>query len=354
MFKGKKSRFKKINKKHIIYGGVNVKKMLLIAPKYFSYHTILIDGFTNAGYDVDWCDDRPSQNLIQKCLIRLNRKLAFFSIRKYCRKLVKQCKQTKYDMVLVIIGQVLSKRAVRKMKEALPNAKFVYYIWDAIKNFPDRIKIVKEFDIAYTFDDIDAKTYCDTFQFLPLFLYDYKETECIDSYKEYKYDFSFVGTIKKGKYKFLTKLFNQIELENRFIVYKYYYLQSKLLYFFYKLTDKSFKNAKLNDFKYEKLSLDVNNEIALNTHYIIDCPMKNQNGLSIRTFESLSQHKKLITTNRNVINYDFYNKNNIYIYDGNFIDFNDDFFTTEYEEIEESIIKKYTLENWIKTIEGGN
>ena len=78
--------------------------------------------------------------------------------------------------------------------------------------------------------------------------------------------------------------------------------------------------------------------------------MSNQNGLSMRTFECLGYSKKMITTNQNVVNYDFYRQENIYVYDGKEIDFNDIFFNSEYKELEKEIVDKYYIENWIKIL----
>ena len=105
--------------------------------------------------------------------------------------------------------------------------------------------------------------------------------------------------------------------------------------------------AKLKEFKYQKLDYQMNNQITLESKIILDIVMANQNGLSMRTFESLGYHKKIITTNKNVLNYDFYRPENIYYYDGNEIDFNNIFFTSEYVEVNENILRKYSLDNWI-------
>ena len=57
--------------------------------------------------------------------------------------------------------------------------------------------------------------------------------------------------------------------------------------------------------------------------------------------------RKFITTNKDIVNYDFYNSNNILVIDRKnpIIDF--DFLMTPYEELDENIYYKYSLENWI-------
>ncbi|WP_228731997.1 MULTISPECIES: hypothetical protein [Pseudomonas] len=52
-----------------------------------------------------------------------------------------------------------------------------------------------------------------------------------------------------------------------------------------------------------------------------------QAGLSFRFFEAMTSRKKVITTNKSVVDYDFYNPANILVID-----------------------EKYTLQGWVKTV----
>ena len=92
-------------------------------------------------------------------------------------------------------------------------------------------------------------------------------------------------------------------------------------------------------------------ELMKSSNIIVDVPMANQNGLTIRTFEALGFNRKLITTNKNIVNYDFYNPTNIYVYEGegNF-DFESDFFKKPYEKLPAEIKEKYSLSSFISTL----
>jgi hypothetical protein len=57
--------------------------------------------------------------------------------------------------------------------------------------------------------------------------------------------------------------------------------------------------------------------------------------------------KKLITTNSDIVNYDFYNPNNIHLIDENNPMIPTSFFESKYEDIPESIYKKYTIDSWL-------
>ena len=92
------------------------------------------------------------------------------------------------------------------------------------------------------------------------------------------------------------------------------------------------------------------NEYLQASQVLLDISRKGQKGLSFRVFESAGLEKKLITTNADIKNYDFYNPNNILVIDEKKPNITLDFFSSEYEKIPESIFKKYTLEQWINEV----
>ena len=66
--------------------------------------------------------------------------------------------------------------------------------------------------------------------------------------------------------------------------------------------------------------------------------------------EEINQ-KKLITTNKDIKNYDFYNSNNIHVIDDvKNISIPLSFFETNYEEIPTELVEKYIVKNWVTTI----
>ena len=71
----------------------------------------------------------------------------------------------------------------------------------------------------------------------------------------------------------------------------------------------------------------------------------------IRTIECLGAKRKLVTTNSDIKNYDFYNENNILIYSEP-IDLDSPFFKNEYEELPDEMYEKYSLKNWLITMIG--
>lgn len=325
-----------------------MKNVLFISPDYFEYHLIIKNQIKKLGYNVDWVDDRPSKNILEKCILRIKPNILKRKTQKYFqKKIIDTAKQKKYDIVFVILGQSFTKEMFLSLKAIIPDSYFILYIWDSIKNFPQLEELSKAFDTVYSFDKFDCDTY--NFNFLPLF-YSIKDTD-LNIENSSKYDVCYIGTIKKGKLSAISALTSQLNefYQNNFF---YLYLQSKLVYYFNKLFNKNeFKKYKLKDFKYKKLKYLESEELFAQSKIVVDIPMSNQNGLTMRIYECVALKKKIITSNSSVKNYDFYNPTNIYVYNPNEdIDFSNDFFSKPYEELPEEFYEKYSLDSWISSI----
>lgn len=316
-----------------------MSNILFISPDFFDYYKDISKEFERQGHNVIWYNDRPSNSFISKVIIRLNKKMLTKKIDKYVAKIIEENKNKKIDKVIIIFGQSFDKKHIRQIRESHKEAKLIYYAWDSIGSFPFIKNIYEEFDVAYTFDSEDSKNF--NMKFLPLF-YCNEKIEC-----DNKFDCCAIQTIKVGKLENFEKIKSILPKEIK--MFTYLYLQSKLVYFYYRLKYKIFKKYKLKDFKYKKLTREENNNISNQSKVIIDCQMKNQIGLTIRTFEALHLGKKLITSNKNIMNYDFYTPNNIYIVDNLDENIPSNFFETEFDSSFE-LSSKYSLESFVKNL----
>ena len=91
-------------------------------------------------------------------------------------------------------------------------------------------------------------------------------------------------------------------------------------------------------------------EIVSESKVILDVNDIKQQGLTIRTLETLLAGKKIITTNADIINYDFYNPENVCVIDREHIQIPKNFFEKKYVPIEYKILKKYTAEGWVRDV----
>ena len=100
----------------------------------------------------------------------------------------------------------------------------------------------------------------------------------------------------------------------------------------------------------EFIPFEENQKRMKESKIILDIHKEIQNGLTFRVFEAIGLNKKLITTNKDIINYDFYNPNNIFVWDEKITEIPRNFLDNEYEKLSDEIYKKYSLENWVKTV----
>lgn len=325
------------------------KKLLLIMPRFFNYPNLISEELNNMGYQVDFFDDRPSTNAFIKAAIRINKNLIYTYIKKYFDEIMTKIKNEKYDVVFLISGQSLSfsESMIEQIKKSQPYAKFVLYQWDSQTNFPYIKKVQKYFDKCYSFDRRDVEENS-SLMFLPLFYSKIYENIGKEKKKEYKYDFCFVGTAHPKKYKFIKMMSEQLKVvyPNQFI---YFFFPSPMVYFYRKIKNKELKDAKYNDFHYIPLNENEMNNVYEKSRCVLDSAQDGQLGLTIRVLEAIGAKKKIITTNEDVINYDFYYPENIYVYNGK-MDLDNVFFKEEYKELDKEIYEKYSLRNWLKKI----
>ena len=324
-------------------------KLLLIMPRFFNYPELISKELNNMGYEVDFFDDRPSTNAWIKAVIRINKKIIHTYIKTYFNKVMKTVHSKQYDVVFLISGQSLSfsEDMIGEIKKCQPKAQFVLYQWDSQYNFPYIKNVQKFFDKCYSFDKRDIKEN-PSLKFLPLFYSNIYEEIGRRNNKDYKYDFCFVGTAHPKKFMFINMMSEQLKdvYSNQYI---YFYFPSSIVYLYRKVMNKEFKGAKYGDFHYVPLKGKEMIDIYESSRCVLDSAQEGQLGLTIRVFEALGAKKKLITTNEDIINYDFYCSQNIYVYKGN-IDLDDAFFKEDYKEIEKEVYEKYSLRSWLREI----
>lgn len=326
-----------------------MKKLLLIMPRFFDYPNVISEELNRMGYEVDFFDDRPSSKGIVKAIIRVNKNLINGYIKKYFFRMMRFVSSKKYDIVFLISGQSLSfsKEMLAQLKESQKQAKFILYQWDSMRNFSYIREMHDLFDSKFSFDREDCNR-IPQLTFLPLFYSQKYEDIGKCNNNSYTYDFSFVGTAHPKKYKFINEMCEKLKsaYPKQFI---YYFFPSQIAYYYRKLLSPEFKNACKKDFHFVPLKGEEMDELIIKSRCILDSPQAGQTGLTIRVLEALGAKKKLITTNEDVRNYDFYRPENIYVYKDEF-DLTDIFFSSEYCEIESEIYENYSLRSWLKKI----
>ncbi|WP_367566861.1 hypothetical protein [Lacrimispora sp.] len=324
-------------------------KILLITPNFFDYPKVICDEIRRMGHEVDWFDDRPSSNSIIKAIIRVKKNVINKLITRYFECIMQIVRKKVYDKVLIISGQSLSftEKMLLELKEVQPQAEFILYQWDSIQNFSYIEMLQKHFDRCYSFDKYDVIKN-DNLKFLPLFYSRrYEEIGKKPAYN-YKYDIIFVGTAHPKKYKYINEMIKKLKsiYKKQFI---YFFFPSRMVYFYRKIKNPELKRAKYSEFHYAPIKSAELDYLLWQSKCVLDSAQDGQSGLTIRIFETLGAKRKIITTNHDIVNYDFYREENIYVYNGNF-DFNSKFFTKPFVELPNDIYIKYSLRSWLEEI----
>ncbi len=314
-----------------------MRNILVISPTSASIYKVIIDGFRNYAPEAhtDFISNLfPKYNYKNKTEKVLNFLSKIFLNRNikevYCRKVMAKrmaILKEKYDLILIIRPDLLTNKELAVLKSKTPN--LIAYYWDTMDFYPRKKKIIHLFDKVYSFDIQDCKKY--GFERLTNFYYYEPAPVAID-----KTVFC-ISHIERKRYDF----FNQIGklLEENNITYRF-------------LTTQSREKFRSPHIEVIQKSIPYAEMVKLLNHYeiVLDIAKPNQNGLSFRTFEALGMNKKLITNNHSVMEYDFYNPNNILVIDFDNLVLPKSFFETPYQPIDESIRHKYHLQSFVKTV----
>lgn len=211
----------------------------------------------------------------------------------------------------------------RYLKKNNPNIKVIFWYWNPLALFNNRIVDSKYIDEIWTYDRFDAKKY--GLKYNTQF---YRTMPFKKEKKEKRSDLIFLG-IDKGREKTL------MGLEKAAI-------SQGLNCNFHIVISKKDKVDYLDYLR------DV-----INSKCVVDLVPDQQCGMTLRPLEALFFGKKLITNYQDIVNYDFYNKSNIFVIGKDDMDKLADFINSLYTKIDRKIIDFYSYESWLKRIEKG-
>lgn len=325
------------------------KKILFIAPAFFGYEEKITEKMVELGAYVDFFDERSVKSSYEKALLKINPRIFHKKTITYYNQIFNKVSNIDYDHVFIIKCEMIPVEVIKKLKNLFSHATFTLYLYDSLDNIKGINMKLKYFDRVLSFDMEDANRHSQI-MFRPLFFIDdYKVA--YNKQKEYKYDVSFIGTIHSDRFKII-KTIKDIAERNKYKYFLYCYLQSKFIYYFYKLSKKEFYVAKKKDFSFNKISSVEIADIIDKTKVVIDVQHPKQTGLTMRTIEMIGMHKKLITTNQSIKEYDFYNPSNIAVIDRINIKISKEFLDSPYKKIDDVKYMNYSIENWIIEVLG--
>ena len=118
----------------------------------------------------------------------------------------------------------------------------------------------------------------------------------------------------------------------------------------YIIKNKDYVDLKIKDIKFRSLPIKKTYDIYSNTRIMADYTIPGQNGYNIRIIESLACRYKVVTNNRYVKEADFYDSNNIWVYEDDRFEIPENFLKNEYKELANDIYQKYSINEWIRRV----
>ncbi|MGL4865413.1 MAG: hypothetical protein ACRC3I_04195 [Cetobacterium sp.] len=241
-------------------------------------------------------------------------------------------KTIKEIKTIILFDSILSINIIDFLKKKYPEARIIFWFWNPIKDESIILNLKsKEIEI-WSFDLNDCKKY--NLKINTQFYFEtYLDSPSLKFQKEKIY---FIGS-DKGRIIKIKKFLEEIKKIGKNIDLKIQVLK-----------DNKTKNCVALDVEvlalpipYSKIIQDIEESTIL-----LEICQDNQTGLTLRALEALMFNKKLITNNKNIINYDFYKKENIFII-GEKRELNH-FLEAEYSAISYEIKENYLFKTWLE------
>ena len=325
-----------------------MKSVLFVSLGFHSYDSKMAEAIERLGYDVTLFIPMGKYGAIGKVVNLATKSLpgGGYLKRKCYRRQKKFMNNNpkKYDIVLVIVGRHLDPKLLKEYREAQHQAKFILYLWDDIARVEQYEENRVFYDEIYSFDLKDVEQY--GVKHHPLFYLN----EYMYMGEEKKHIFGLTGSIHSGRTQVWDKIITKYKLDiNKCSLFLLGMTMNDYMRTILPPRDKwvNLKYVHIRGLNTQQMA-----ELAKNTKVTLDVQFSSQAGLTIRTFESLASNTKLITTNPYVKKYDFYEYGNICVIDKDNPEIPSQFFETDYNEIPEDIVKKYSVDNWMRTMIG--
>ena len=279
--------------------------------------------FKNSGYEIV----TPYKKSIKVRLIRELEKVNLFKNFLYNTKEIKP----RGDEIIIVFDSNITKSFLEWLRKKYPLNRIIFWFWNPVNSFTTTIspQNIPEGIEKWSYSPFDCQkyklNYNTTFMFNSLVQANILTTNTGISKKTAL----FVGR-DKGRLKELLCL--KEKLEKAGIICDFHIIG----------------NRPSKEYNYEKpFSYKRVVEMIKKADILIDYYTDETAGLSLRPMEALFFEKKLITNNRMIKNYDFYNTNNILILDDDTSNFRQ-FATSSYVKISNAIRDEYLLSNWIE------
>ena len=285
-------------------------------------------------------ENEIQRSLLKKCVYRAQ--LSFHLPKINIWYGFKELLLENYNLI-IILQCVGADKIIEYIRKKNNRCRIIYWLWDTVgtlknpilydlKKETERLLIKNNIEKykyeIWSFDKNDCKKYNFFYNNQVSCKYQLKPTSL-------KYDVFFCGQ-NKGRLSTLLEIeqiLNNKNISCAFLMKK----ESQMI-----INQKTNINFINHNIDYIKMLNYINKSKC-----IVDLVQKTQGGLTWRPLEAMFYKKKLITNFAQIIEYDFYNPKNIFIWGKDDINNIKEFIDSEYEDVPEEIVNKYTIDGWL-------
>jgi hypothetical protein len=318
---------------------------ILFCGGFFGYASEIKRLLEARGRRVALFDDRPATDSVSKAVIRLAPALMRGKAERYFDLIIEKMRGQPIKDVLMVKAECLSPGTVRRMRAAFPQARFTLYFWDSYRNMPaDSRDKAALFDRVLSFDPADVRAnpgmiyrplfFVESFARLP------EATEDIDAL--------FVGTMHGDRFQVLERISRSLPRSARFR--KILYFPARWLFAVHALKNPRLLWTDQRDFIFKPKTRAELTALMARARIAVDIERPVQCGYTMRTLEVLGSGRKLITTNPEVANAEFYHPGNIAIIDRKAPHISPEFLAAPFHPVAPEIVYRYSLGGWLDDV----
>jgi hypothetical protein len=322
-----------------------VRRVLFTAPRFFGLEIEIAAELERRGWRVDYLPDRPFESPLMFAATRFLPKLVQGPANAVKLRMLEDFGATHYDAFLAVNGQTMSAKMMRTLRRQFPRMRTVLYMWDSMENRAKDPEELEQFDQCFSFDVASARRF--GMRHRALF---FGPGFAMPPPPRFTYDISFIGTMHSDRYAVLNQVKSALPPGLR--AYWYLFIQAPWVYQAYRFLKPAMRSASRDEFRFEPLARRQVQTVFRESASVLDIEHPRQSGLTSRTLETIGARKKLLTTNRSVVDYDFYDHANICVIDRHRPEIPAGFFDSPYKNLPQAIYYKYSIAGWMDEVMG--
>lgn len=310
------------------------RRVLLIGIGFYDYEAAICGVLEAGGAEVTYLiEEPPPPSLLHR---RFNIGIKDRLRRHHAALLTQIRALPALDDIVVIKARTLTPEFVAELRAAHPGAQLIGHHWDSLRRSPEILALVPQFDRLLTFDHRDAAAN-------PGFIHrpNFVRPE-MTAYRgaPAEIELSFVGWLHHDRLAYIEAIRDLARKQGwRFEPYL-----STGAY-------TAFRQGRLagRDFVHgRRMSFDQYARLVGASMAVLDLPHPDQAGLTLCCLEVVTgAGRKLLTTNADVVGYDFYDPEMIRVIDMNRPDIPEDFLRGPRRPVPAEIAARYSIENWV-------